>query len=237
MIETTALDQQIRNKQDPETIEWWEQFQLEKCAGAWWKNSALVVTKPEVFTKDILGMYHDSATAGHPGIHRTYQQVIRNYWWPDVLKYTKEYVKGCGSCQQNKSNMHLNPPPLYPIAPLNESKPFKMIAIDLIMKLPMSKGSDSILTITDQGATKAVILLPCNKTMGAVQLARLYKERAFPFIGVPNVLVSDWDTRFTSKFFEELCEQLGIKRNMSLVYHPQTDRQSERTNQSVETVL
>ena len=73
--------------------------------------------------------------------------------------------------------------------------------------------------------------------MGAEELAWLYKERAFPFIGVPNVLVSDRDTRFTSKFFEELCGQLGIKRNMSLAYHPQTDGQSKRMNQSVETTL
>ena len=82
-----------------------------------------------------------------------------------------------------------------------------------------------------------MILLPCNETMGAVELARLYKEHAFPFIGVPSVLVSDRDTRFTSKFFKELCKQLGIKRNISSAYHPQTDGQSERTNQSVETAL
>ena len=171
----------------------------------------LVVTEPEAFAKDILEMYHDSATARHPGIHRTYQQIIRDYWWPDMLKYTRQYIRGCGTCQQNKSNTHPNPPLLYPIAPPNESEPFKTIAVDLITKLPTSKGSDSILTITDQGATKVVILLPCNKTMGAVELAQLYKECAFPFIGVPNVLVSDRDTRFTSRFFKELCKQLGIK--------------------------
>ena len=193
--------------------------------------------KPEVFAKDILETYHDGATTGHPGIHRTYHQIIRDYWWPDVLKYTRQYVRGCGTCQQSKTNTHPNAPPLYPIVPPNKSKPFKRIAVDLITKLPVSKGSDSILTITDQGATKAVILLPCNETMGAVGLVQLYKERAFPFIGVPDTLILDRDTRFTSKFFEELCKQVGIKRNMSSAYHPQTDGQSERTNQSVETAL
>lgn len=232
-----ALDKQIQDKQDPETIERWEQFRLQKGDGVWWRGLALVVTKPEVFTKDILETYHDGMTAGHQGIHRTYQQVIKDYWWPDVLRYTREYVKGCGTCQQNKSNTHPNPPPLHPIIPPEENKPFKTIAIDLNMKLPNSKGNDSILTITDQGATKAVILLPCNKTMGIVELARLYKECVFPFVGIPNVLILDRDTRFTSKFFKEICEQLGVKRNMSSAYHPQTDGQSERTNQSVETAL
>jgi hypothetical protein len=39
------------------------------------------------------------------------------------------------------------------------------------------------------------------------------------------------------QFFKELCAQLKIKQNMSLAYHPQTDRQSEQTNQTVETIL
>ena len=193
--------------------------------------------KPEVFARDILEMYHNSTTVGHPGIYWTYHQVITDYWWPDLLKYTREYVRGCGTCQQSKSNMHPNPPPIHLVTSPNEGKPFKTIAIDLITKLPISKGNDSILTITNQETTKAVILLPCNKTMEAIELAQLYKEHAFPFISIPSMLISDQDTRFTSKFFEELCEQLGVKQNMSLAYHPQTDGQSERTNQSIETAL
>ena len=191
MIEATALNQQIQNKQDLGVIEQWEQFQLEKRNGVWWKGSTLVVTKLEVFTKGILETYHNSATAGHPGIHRTYHQVIADYWWPDLLKYTREYVRGCGTCQQNKSNTHPKPPPTHLIIPLNKGEPFKTIAVDLITKLLILKGNDSILTITDQGTTKAVILLPCKETIGAVELAWLYKERAFPFIGILSMLILD----------------------------------------------
>ena len=45
----------------------------------------------------------------------------------------------------------------------------KTITVDLITKLPNSKGHDSILTVIDQGATKAVILLPGSEAMGAVE--------------------------------------------------------------------
>ena len=105
------------------------------------------------------------------------------------------------------------------------------------MKLPKSQGNDTILTITDQGSTKAVILIPCNETMGAEQLAGLYKEQAFPFIGIPSKLITDQDIWFTSQLFKEVCKQLGVQQNMSLAYHPETDRQSERTNQTVEVAL
>ena len=73
--------------------------------------------------------------------------------------------------------------------------------------------------------------------MSAEELAQEYKTKAFPYIGLPSKLISDRDTRFTSKLFKELCQQLGIQQNLSLAYHPQTDGKSERTNQSVEVAL
>jgi transposase InsO family protein len=73
--------------------------------------------------------------------------------------------------------------------------------------------------------------------MGSEEVARLFRDHTFPYTRIPKRIISDRDTRFTSQFFKELCTQLEIKQNMSSVYHPQTDRQSERTNQTVETIL
>jgi Chromo (CHRromatin Organisation MOdifier) domain len=58
-----------------------------------------------------------------------------------------------------------------------------------------------------------------------------------PHYGTPRKIISDRDTRFTSNFTTELCRILGIKQNISTAYHPQTDGQSERTNQSLEQYL
>jgi len=73
--------------------------------------------------------------------------------------------------------------------------------------------------------------------MGMEQLAHLYKKNVFPFIGIPSKLISDQNVQFTSQLFQEICKQLGIQQNMSLVYHPETDGQSKQTNQTVETAL
>ena len=97
--------------------------------------------------------------------------------------------------------MHPNRPTLHPISLPESPDPFKVISMDLITKLPDSKGNNTILTITDQGSTKAVILIPCNKTMGTEQLAHLYKKYVFPFIGIPSKLISDQDIWFTSQLF------------------------------------
>jgi len=196
-----------------------------------------VITKPEGIAWDLLERYHDAPTAGHSGVAKTFRQLARDYWWPEMHKYVQEYIRGCGVCQQNKAITHPNNLPLNPIFPSGSPKPFKTISIDLITKLPKSQGHDSVLTITDQGSTKAVILILCKETMSAEDLAQEYKTQAFPYIGLPSQLISDRDTRFTSKLFRELCQQLGVQQNLSSAYHPQTNGESKRTNQSVEVAL
>jgi hypothetical protein len=55
--------------------------------------------------------------------------------------------------------------------------------------------------------------------------------------GLPLSIVSDWDTRFTSKLWQALCVQLGIQLRMSTACHPQSDRQAEKSNATLETFL
>ena len=127
--------------------------------------------------------------------------------------------------------------PLSPIFTKLGALPFKTVAMDFIIKLPLSDGYDSILTVTDHDCTKAVILIPCNKAITAEGVAKLYLEHVFKRVGLPNTFIHDWDTRFMSKFAVRMCKVLGIKQNASTVFHPRTDGQSERANQKLEQFL
>ena len=73
--------------------------------------------------------------------------------------------------------------------------------------------------------------------MGSEEIAELLKDRAFPYTGIPTQVISDRDPRFTSSLFKELCKVLGVRQNISTAYHPQTNGQLERTNQSMEDLL
>jgi len=121
--------------------------------------------------------------------------------------------------------------------PVEGAKPFQTIAMDFIVKLPQSAGYNSILTIMDHDCTKGVILLPCIESMNTEEVAQEYKYKVFPYVGLPSKIISDRDVRFTSHFAKEICTQLEIQQNLSSMYHPQTDGQSEKTNQHVETAL
>ncbi|GKA94264.1 putative reverse transcriptase domain-containing protein [Tanacetum coccineum] len=55
--------------------------------------------------------------------------------------------------------------------------------------------------------------------------------------GVPISIISDRDSRFTSRFWQSMQEALGTRLDMSTAYHPQTDGQSERTIQTLKDML
>jgi hypothetical protein len=99
-----------------------------------------------------------------------------------------------------------------------------------VTKLPTSFGHDFILTITDHDCSKAVLLLPCKETMGTEELAKIYFSKVFPHYGIPNKIIFNRDPRLTSKLAKEICQIAKIDQNISTVYHPQTNKQSERTN-------
>jgi Integrase zinc binding domain len=187
--------------------------------------------------KNILELYHDHPSAGHPGILKMLTMILADYWWPGVRDFVTKYVQGCAICQSTKSGTTRPKVPLMPITARQAAPPFSTIALDLITDLPLSNGHDSVLTITDHDCSKAAIFIPCSKTVDAEGIARLYAQNVFPHYGVPQKVISDRDPRFTAKFMRELCKQLRIDQNISSAYHPQTDGQSERTNQWLEQYL
>ena len=113
--------------------------------------------------RKIIQAYHNLPAYGHPGINRTFYLVSRYYWWPEIKQDIQEYVKGCALCQQNKVNTHAIKAPLNLITPEGGALPFQTIAMDFIVKLPMSGGYNSILTVTDHDCTKMMIAIPLQR--------------------------------------------------------------------------
>jgi hypothetical protein len=134
----------------------------------------------------------------------------------------------------NKVNTHPTKPPLYPIMTNPEALPFQVITLDFVTKLPSSKGFDSILTVMDHNCSKALILIPCNKSITAEGTAELYAKYIVPHYGIPTRIISDRDPCFHTTFTKGLCKIFNIDQNISSVNHPQTDRQNKQTNQTVE---
>ena len=124
-----------------------------------------------------------------------------------------------------------------PVEGAKTTRPFANCSMDLITDLPPAAGYDSILVVVDQGLSKGVILLPCNKTITSEGTAKLLLENLYKRFGLPNKIISDRGPQFASKAFLELLKLLGITSALSTAYHPQTDGTTERVNQEIEAYL
>jgi hypothetical protein len=187
--------------------------------------------------RDIVNSFHDHITAGHPGELGTYNAVHQHYWWPGLRTFVKNYVQGCGICQQFKIDRTPAKPAFLPTEGARSTRPFANCSMDLITDLPLVQGFDSILVVVDQGLSKGVLLSPCNKSINHEQTAQLLLEGLYKRFGLPDKIISDRDPRFAAKAFQELLKILGIKSALSTAYHPQTDGTTERVNQEIEAYL
>ena len=114
--------------------------------------------------------------------------------------------------------------------------------MDFIVKLPILKDPvtkeeyDTILVIVDR-LTKLLHLIPFNKKYTAEQLGFIILDRLIRYHGIPEALISDRDKLFTSNYWKTLMPLLGTKLKMSTAFHPTTDGQTKRTNQTLEQYL
>ncbi|GJS08713.1 putative reverse transcriptase domain-containing protein [Tanacetum coccineum] len=100
---------------------------------------------------------------------------------------------------------------------------WEVIAMDFLTKLPRtSSGHDTIWVIVDR-LTKFAHFLPMREDYKMERLARLYLNEIVARHGVPISIISDRDSRFTSRFWQSMQEALGTRLDMSTAYHPQTD--------------
>lgn len=184
--------------------------------------------------RQIIQMHHDLPSAGHLGRWKTYELISRNYWWPGLTTDVKKYVSGCDICQRNKNRPQQPFGPLMP-NPVPEG-PWDTITVDLITQLPESDGFDAICVVVDR-LTKRAHFFPITNEFSAKDLANLLYERVWTAHGLPLQIISDRGTQFAADIFQEWCKLLGIESSMSTAYHPQTDGQTERVNQTLEQYL
>jgi len=115
-------------------------------------------------------------------------------------------------------------------------KPWAHISADFITKLPLAQGYDSILVVVDW-LTKMVHFIPTTEKTSAEGLARLFRDNMWKLHGLPESIILDRGPQFTAGLMRKLNEILGIKSKLSMVFHPQTDGQTERVNQEIEQYL
>uniref|UniRef100_A0A674E7Q6 Gypsy retrotransposon integrase-like protein 1 n=1 Tax=Salmo trutta TaxID=8032 RepID=A0A674E7Q6_SALTR len=172
--------------------------------------------------------------AGHMGVRKTYNRILRHFFWPGLKRDVSEFIKTCHTCQlTGKPNQAIKPVPLFPIPVL--SQPFEYLIIDCVGPLPRSKkGSNYLLTVMCQ-TTRFPAAYPLRSITTKSVLKAL--TQFFSLFGIPKVIQSDQGSNFTSTLFGQVLQQLHIKHNLSSAYHAQSQGALERFHQTLKSLL
>jgi len=174
------------------------------------------------------------STIGHFGQFHTSRYIQRYYWWPSMGTDIELFCSSCTSCQDTKDS-NQKPSGLLCSLPI-PNQPWQSIGMDFMGPLPMSKSYDYLLVVIDR-LTSQVHLVPTTTRVTAKEVVWLFLTEVVRLHGVPDSIVSDRDTKFTSSFWKELHRLIGTKLLMSTAFHPQTDGATEQANHSIGQVL
>ncbi len=188
---------------------------------------------PHPVVKDILDMAHGD---GHPGFARCYDRISSSWYIRGLSRYLRDYLKHCPECQVYQTRRHAPYGSLQPI--LTPPVPFHTISIDFILALPRSaEGYNCAMSVSCK-FSKRITLIPGKVTYSAFQWGEVLLDRLdLADWGLPKAIISDRDRKFLSDMWTAMFRKLGVNLLYSTAYHPQTDGQSERTNQTVEIAL
>jgi hypothetical protein len=182
----------------------------------------------------ILHALHSSAIGGHSGFEVTYKRIKHLFAWSGMKQFVKTFVSQCTTCQQAKVERVAYPGLLAPL-PIPKGA-WQVITMDFIEGLPRSASFNCILVVVDK-YSKYAHFLPLSHPFTALDVALVFMHNIFKLHGLPTTIISDRDKIFTSALWQEFFDLLKTDLHMSSAYHPQTDGQTERVNQCLETYL
>ena len=71
------------------------------------KEEKVYVPNNEVLRVEMIQLHHDILVAGYRRKWKTMELVIRNYWWPGIIKDVEKYIEECDMCQRMKNRIEI----------------------------------------------------------------------------------------------------------------------------------
>jgi len=189
---------------------------------------------PAALEREVFQKAHNEM--GHPGYARTHEKLTRSVYIFNMSTKLHEYLRYCPHYQLHQTPRHQPYGSLQPI--YSPCRPFETITINFILALPeASTGEDYVISVTYK-FSKAVTLIAGKVAWGGPQWAhRLLVRLLLLNWGLPSTIISDRDTRFIGQLWKQIMTELNVNMLYSTAYHPQTDGQSEKSNEVVEIAL
>jgi hypothetical protein len=182
----------------------------------------------------ILALLHSLAIGRHSGIKATYQRIRRIFHWPNLRKSVEDFASQCAVYQRAKSE-HCHYPGLLAPLPI-PNLAWCFISMDFVEGLPKSRNKSVILVVVGK-LTKYAHFLSLSHPFTAATVVQLFIDNIFKLHGPHIAIVTDRDMLFTSKLCQDIFKSMRVSLHYSSAYQPQTNEQTERVNQCLESYL
>ena len=194
----------------------------------------LQVVVPNPFRHQVLSLAHDQAWSGHLGITKTYNRVLRHFFWPGLKSEVVKFCRTCHVCQlTGKANQVIPRAPLYPIPVMGE--PFERVMVDCVGPLPKTRSGNQFLLTLMCSATRYPEAIPLRTITAKAVVKAVVKF--FSTFGLPKVVQTDQGTNFMSKLFASVLRTLSVAHQVSSPYHPESQGALERWHQTLKAML
>ncbi len=196
-------------------------------------DSQLWVSFNELLQMNLIREIHDQLSVDHSDIFRTVKIIKRNYYWSFMRKTINQYIQNCYICQRSKTSRNKSSDLLQSLS-ISEQR-WQDIAMNFIIDLSDSSEYNAILTIICR-LSKERHYISCiidDEDITVEKTAEMLIQWVYWTHELSSFIVSDRDSQFISILWKFLCKRLSIFLQLFIVYHSQTDDQSERVNQNV----
>lgn len=180
---------------------------------------------PDSLKTEVLQGVHDRA--GHQAQFRTLSLTRQRFFWPNLDRDVKDYVRHCQRCIVSKT---VEPEGRAPLESITSTRPLELVCIDFWSAKESRNKSVDVLMITDH-FTRMAQAFPCRDQ--AKQVARVLWDWYFCVFGFPEKIHSDQGANFESQLLSELLRVSGVKKSHTTPYHPMGNGSVERFNRTL----
>lgn len=198
------------------------------------KEEKVYILKNKKLKVEMIQLYHNILVTRHRERQTTIQLVMRNYWQLGVMKYIEKYVNRYNLYQRMKNQIVIL------VEKFMANKILEKLLIYLIVKfitkLPLVARKNAILVVCNR-LFKITHFVVMTEETSVEELVRLFRNNVWKLHGLLKSVILDRKPQFVAELMKKLNKMLRIKMRLSIVFHPQIDKQIECMNYKLEQYL
>ena len=190
---------------------------------------------PSDYQRETISLAHDKLLSGHGGVKRTEDRIKALFFFPQMRKKVKAYIKTCHKCQMVAPIKARERQPMQPMD-VTAGRAFEDWSLDIMGgQLPVTQRKNKYAMVLLCNVTKYVHAIPLPNLRAGTIADKLIEF--FSYVGLPKVIRSDNFQSFHAELMVAMRQKLGIDSRFSAPFHFMSHGSVERVQGTIEHML